>query len=261
MTLRPALELSDRSRIVVAGDWHGDARWARDVLEAAAAARVDLVIQVGDFGIGGFGMSGPSMVRQVDKACHKFGCRVVVVPGNHDDYDHLARRPFDEAGMIHLGRYIRAVPRPFRFEVGRRRFGALGGAVSVDREDRVEGVDWWPQEAPAWSDVQSLGTGPLDVLIGHDLPAEVRVTPGGYDIDAATLARAAEVRAMLSTAITQTRPQVVFGGHWHERLSHHYMLEDGTAVRCEALDMERTPGNAVVLDLISLSVSPLELHP
>ena len=59
-----------------------------------------------------------------------------------------------DAGLFdaHPGQAIRVsevtwlLPRPARLRIGGRKILSLGGAASVDREWRVPGVSWWPDE-------------------------------------------------------------------------------------------------------------------
>lgn len=39
------------TRIALAGDWHGNTRWALHALEAAARQGCDTVVHLGDFGL------------------------------------------------------------------------------------------------------------------------------------------------------------------------------------------------------------------
>ena len=51
---------------------------------------------------------------------------------------------------------------------------ALGGAVSLDRAGRTEGVDWWPQEEITPRQAASvIEAGPAAVMVTHECPAGI----------------------------------------------------------------------------------------
>jgi len=74
------------------------------------------------------------------------------VDGNHDNFDALDSLPEEEwhGGMVHkLRPSVIHLMRGYLFEVAGRSLLAFGGAVSIDKVFRVEGIDWWPQEVPS----------------------------------------------------------------------------------------------------------------
>lgn len=248
---------ADGQHIVVAGDWHGSTTWAVEVIRRTAAQRISTVVHVGDLGIGPWVGRPDTFLPALDAALDRFGCRLLVVPGNHENYDTLVAAPRDDDGTIVLGEHIRALPRGHRWTVGGRRFGALGGAVSVDRDNRLPGGSWWAAEAITLDDVEALGDEPLDVFVTHEAPDGVwLVSQMNVPDDAG---RAADYgRRLVRRAVENTRPAVHFCGHWHQRWTDDLTRDDGGTTRVEVLDSEETPGNAVVLSLVDLSVSSLK---
>ena len=241
------------SAVVVAGDWHGSQSAARSVLQRARARGVSVVLHVGDLNVRAGG-GRTSIVRMIDSVAGKAGLRVLVSPGNHDDWDVVDAAPLDDDGLHVLGRRVRAVPRGARFTIGGRRFGALGGAVSVIGPRR-RGARWWPQEVVTAEHVRRLGTEPLDVLLTHDAPAGVPLHSGYIPaIDA--IADAAALRARLHAAVRRTCPRLLFCGHWHTYLTHDLPHDRGVCT-VHVLDREHRPGNAVVLDLTTMNVEVL----
>ena len=79
--------------------------------------------------------------------------RVVFLDGNHERYDHWASRPVEERFGGRVQRLAPASPlfrlmRGEVYELGGATVFCMGGATSVDRALRTEGVDWWPCELP-----------------------------------------------------------------------------------------------------------------
>src|SRR5207302_2100931 len=98
------------------------------------------------------------------------------------------------------------------------RFGALGGAFSIDWRDRTPGKSWWPEEVTTASDVERLGGEPLDVLVAHEAPAGVPLA--GFRLPVEDEVRSEEVRQLVRAAVQATRPRLVLHGHWQKRNSH-----------------------------------------
>lgn len=119
-------------RVVLAGDWHGNMRWAREAIPAAARTGASTILHVGDFGFWP-GNEGAYFLRAVDHWARQVqrpkGApgieRILVTLGNHEDYDGLDRAR-DEAGAgpgvaVRVSEVVWALPRPFAFTFGGRR--------------------------------------------------------------------------------------------------------------------------------------------
>lgn len=145
------------------------------------------------------------------------GC-VYWIDGNHENHDALAEVDQSADGTVAINDRCRYLPRGLRWEWRGVRFGALGGAFSVDRRERVEGESWWAGEITSDADVQRLGEDPLDVLVTHDAPDGVPLKGLGLPVVNQVLAD--EVRARLRSAVESTEPNLLLHGHWHHRYSH-----------------------------------------
>lgn len=256
--------LADADRVVVLGDLHGDVVAFRLLVERAVQEMrlTRLLVSVGDFGIGPWPAENQDKVlRRADDLLDEAGAFLLLTPGNHENWDTLdqaAAQRSDGLGFAVLGRHgrVRVSPRGHRFQVGGLAFGSLGGAVSVDQSHRRAGSSWWPQEAPREADLVRLGDQRLDVLVTHDVPAGVPLVSDGRWAPA-LIAQSDNVRALLAQAVINTRPTVVFAGHWHQRLTHDLIRGDGGTTRVEVLSEEHTTGNAISLDLLTLAVTGL----
>jgi len=164
------LDLPDQ-RVAVCGDWHGDFDWLRTVRSAVQVAAPDVttILQLGDWW----------MDRDAcDAVFAGSGIEwVYVTLGNHEPWPEIT--PLLDA---HPGQAIRVsevtwlLPRPARLRIGGRDILSLGGAASVDREWRVPGVSWWPDEVITEQQVaDAIAGGPADVMITHESPARTPV--------------------------------------------------------------------------------------
>lgn len=232
--------------------------WATQVLFSAARSGIDTIIHVGDLKVLWPEDEGPDGYRYdnlLDEVLKANGQTLLFIDGNHDNHAALRKLPVNDAGFGVLTENMLYVPRGHRWIMGGQRFGGLGGAYSIDRFFGVEGIDWWAEEEVTAEDVAALGNGPLDVLITHDVPQGTDVA-SMLGISRKDELASTATRLLISDAVTNTAPALVFSGHWHQRVTHRLPFRE-TVV--EVLDREFRDGNAVVLDLQTLTVSPYKV--
>jgi len=244
-------------KVVIAGDWHGNLPWMRQALTCAARDGYKVMVHVGDLKVlwkdeypdfpeaGGF-------TAELARLLEELGLVFIFIDGNHDVHPALRALPLNTDGFGVISDRLLYAPRGHRWSLGGVRFGALGGAYSIDRYRGTEGWDWFLDEATVPADVARLGTDPLDVLITHDIPAGIDVDMGFMQVPEAIERESYIVRSLLRDAVRNTEPMLVFSGHWHQRRTG---LMPGMETRVHVLDKEHTAGNLVVLDLESLVVA------
>jgi hypothetical protein len=235
-------------RILLAGDWHGNRAWAETCFEAAATEGCQAVLQLGDFGL--WPGREDDWLDHVDQLAAGAGTRLVWIDGNHENHDALElwRAKADEHGMVAMRDHVQWASRGARWEWAGVRFGALGGAVSIDRFLRRPGVNWWAAEVPTQSDVDRLGDAPLDVLVTHAAPTTPALPYRRLPLPPSIIADSREVRALLDQAVSRTAPELVVHGHYHVRL--HAVME-GRTIEGLAHD-KSTPAEALaIMDLAS----------
>lgn len=255
-------------RVLFAGDWHGDEAWAAEVIGRAAAAGCGTVVQVGDFGFGFFWLGDDPdepgdwaprcpFARAVSSLATGAGVRVVFIDGNHDNHVLLGRlvelRPErSPEGFVLVEDGLWWAPRGHRWEWDGVRFGALGGAFSVDRQRRTTGLNFWPEETVSAADVARLGSAPLDLLVCHDAP----VRPAGVEPLPRRLLREPDEasRGHVAAAVAATAPRLVVHGHLHHRYSSEVPVPGGTA-RVEGLasNLEGDDRALLALDTATLA--------
>lgn len=125
--------------------------------------------------------------------------------------------------------------------------------MSVDKNARKEGVDWFPQEEI--TDAQealAIAGGHADVLLSHDAPASepLSLMPPS-DLWLPMIPRAEIHRERLERVCLAVRPGHVFHGHYH--LSHEkLMMAPWGPCRFIALDRDGTQGNWGILDTTTM---------
>jgi hypothetical protein len=207
-----------------AGDWHGNTAWAVETITTLAAREVRVVVHCGDFGVWP-GERGTAYLRGVNAVLAEHDMVLGFVDGNHEDHVQLAALERKD-GVGWLAERVAHLGRGARWDWAGVRFGALGGAVSVDKRMRAEGRNWWPGETATETDVRRLvDGGPVDVLVCHDRPAGAplpflawvsKMWPEDVQVEAAAH------RDLLQTAVDGTRPHVIVHGHYHNHRDHSH---------------------------------------
>lgn len=251
----------ENTPFVVAGDVHGDTGWVLRLVRAAAAAGARRIFQVGDPGVCWPGKEKYKFDRRLDRALGERGVDLVFVDGNHDNHFELRRLHVEVDGLARVREAVRYLPRAGRLEYCGLRFGAAGGALSVDKDYRSEGKDWWPNEEVAYDDVEKLiADGPLDVILAHDVPINFRGLESGFkDLPQEIVEQANISRRLIQNAVDELKPAHVFAGHWHQRRIDVLEHADGSTTRVDVLDMNGSKsGNAV---LVWPGTPPLRIEP
>lgn len=168
---------------MVVGDLHGDTTAALGVIRSAVRHKVDLIVQVGDFGYW-HGPSGDRFLYVLNRELGRASLDLWFVDGNHENHDRLHALPTDpETGRRSVREHIHHLPRGHRWLWGDTAWLAAGGAFSVDRHRGTEYVDWWPTETMSAAEVYMATQRRADVVIAHDAPWGTPYLAELYDQD------------------------------------------------------------------------------
>lgn len=249
---------TEPTSVAVAGDWHGNASWAiKCIRHLAEHTDVTLLLHLGDFGYMGEGFD--RYIHKVSREAAKAGVTIWVLPGNHENYDWLAKQPIDNQGRTITSPGILALPRGNRFTVAGVTFCAVGGAVSVDKGSRTFGRSWWPQEEITETEMNTISAGPpVDVLLTHDAPmgcATPRMDRRSFlDWVGPVVASEADAhQTRVRNIVDALHPRLLLHGHMHARYSEtvEWVTPDYKpyACRIEGLACDDMEGNQILLDL------------
>ena len=172
-------------KVRLIGDIHGDFVALENILEG-----VDYSVQVGDYGIG-FGSNPPA------KTNHRF------IRGNHDNLSECK----DYHNFIPDGTVEDTIHGKIMF---------VGGAWSIDRAWRTEGLDWWADEQVSNGKASEL----IDlyeqvkptIMITHDIPKSVAIKIFTKSIKNTNSNITNE---MLDSMFQIHKPKYWAFGHWH----------------------------------------------
>ncbi|WP_251443306.1 metallophosphoesterase [Microbacterium sp. USTB-Y] len=242
------------TRVAVVGDLHGNVGWAQVLARTlpSLAPDVTTMLQLGDW------QMPPA---ETDEVFAETGIeRIYVTLGNHDRWNEITpllnRHP---GAAVRVSKMTWLLPRPARLTIGGRRVLSVGGAASVDRESRIEGLTWWPDEAITDEHVAAaIAGGSADLMLTHESPAGtpvrpvqriLRTNPHGFPQSA--LDASASSRARVSEVWDAVRPELLMHGHLH--VAGGGKTEDGRRVASFGRDTHE--GNLGILDMKTLKVS------
>lgn len=182
--------------------------------------RDDYVIVLGDFGL----------LWRKDKTYEHWlkwleskPFTVLWIDGNHENHEWLRSIPTTKwrGGRIRrIGKNIIHLDRGSIFDFGGKYFFVMGGAASVDRESRIEGISWWPQEVPSYAESEKALRSierhhadglRIDYVLTHTCPTEV-IRPM-FDVrpmDDPTTKLLSSVNALVADEMAGW-----YFGHWH----------------------------------------------
>lgn len=220
--------------MALAGDWHANVDHAVAAIRYAKEQGANVLVHVGDFGF----RFERRFVEAVIVQLFRLDMPLMFVEGNHDDPSPL-NDPLAPNGLCEIGQNLWHIPRGFRWRWAGKTWLGCGGAHSVDRQWRIPGYSWWPEETITEADVDRCSTGPADVLVCHDTPAGYRI-PGlgdGSVFPASEIAAAERHRDVLRRIVDATHPRTIVHGHYH--LAYDVDVDLGYGpVRVVGLDMD-----------------------
>jgi Icc-related predicted phosphoesterase len=256
------------TKILFAGDLHGSWTHLNKVFYRAQEVEADLIFQVGDFGWG-WSFEGPMYVldgrvinapengalkfrndwfsEKVADLVRETGIKFYWIDGNHENHTGLrfviSHLIPESDGTYQINPGVFYIPRGTMMEWDGAKFLCCGGASSVDKNYRTEGVSWWPEEELTLEEVdRCIALGKSDFLVTHDFPWEVTVVDRHLDPywGEERAAATAHHRQMISNIAYACDPKVVLHGHLHKSYNEVITINNHD-VLVRGLDCDATP--------------------
>lgn len=211
------------------GDVHANRLWSTSSFYRAVDKGAERVLFLGDFGYD----FSKAFVDSLAEASRETGVKVEWIDGNHENFDKLTKIDFD------LGPEFVYHVRGSVQNIDGIAFMFLGGATSVDRQWRVRGDSWWPQEAISELDiVRAYEFGHADVILSHDAPyLPPMMNDSTAPFPKVDLQISALHREKYKVIYNNAKPSFVFHGHYHVAYSTLIMEEWGpvgiTGLNCD----------------------------
>ena len=182
------------------GDIHGAYLPYLSVIEP-----VKETVQVGDFGLG-FGTRGDP--KYVDSLFTEYEGKHRYIRGNHDSPSHCKQSShWIQDGTVEDNTMF------------------VGGAASIDRAWRTEGLNWWADEELSIAQLNDLvylyDTVKPDIMVTHDCPeflaneVMIPLVNGIKNFPSVT-------RQAFDSMFSLRKPEIWIFGHWHHPLDYMY---------------------------------------
>ena len=204
--------------IYITGDTHGEqARFSPAAMPGEENfGREDTLIICGDFGY--IFEANERENAFLDVLAEK-PYRICFCDGNHENFPAIYAYPKEKwnGGFVHrIRRNVLHLMRGQIFEIEGKRIFTMGGAYSIDRYMRLEGLSFWREELPtndeyreAAQNLEEVGKR-VDCIITHTAPREVIRRMGHYpDM------HDAELTGFLEWIMYEVKFERWFFGHWH----------------------------------------------
>lgn len=162
--------------IFVTGDTHGDIDFgklsSKEWPEGKKLTKNDYLIILGDAAIVWYGGRKDQYLK---KWYDEKPWTTLFIDGNHENHHSLAIYPVEEwnGGKVHkISDSVYHLMRGEYYNIDGRTFWTMGGAESVDRAYRTEGVSWWPEEMPSREELEHG----LETLDKHNMEVDYVLT-------------------------------------------------------------------------------------
>lgn len=213
--------------LFITGDTHGNfsrfsnTSWPLNTL----LTKDDYVIVAGDFGL----IFHPEQSKDEiwwTKWLSKKPWNILAVDGNHEHHTKLNQLPREEkfGGIVgKIADNIFHLRRGEIYEICNKKILTFGGATSIDKAHRTEGISWWAEEVPNYNDmdhcIESMDKHQrkVDLIIAHTCPQALASVIAGR-IGSPVIED--PTQRMLDHITSYCEFQHFFCGHWHQNVSY-----------------------------------------
>lgn len=132
----------------------------------------DYIIVLGDMGL--FWRNDKKDAENfIKKFEEKYNFNLYFIDGNHENFKLLNQLPIDENGMGYVSDHIRHLRRGCRYNIDGKDILTVGGADSVDKFRREEGLSWWKEEEITEAEIDAIAAGHYDYVLSHSCPLSI----------------------------------------------------------------------------------------
>lgn len=159
--------------VYITGDCHGKFDKIEFFANRMKLTENDYVIVLGDMGL---------FWRHDKKDANAFisyfernyNFNLYFIDGNHENFKLLNRLDEDENYMGDISEHIKHLKRGRTYNIDGKRILAIGGADSVDKFRREEGLSWWKEEQITDEDIERIDSSKrFDYVLSHTCPTSI----------------------------------------------------------------------------------------
>lgn len=196
-------------RTLLVGDIHGDLKNMKTLFGIAISQKCSRIHCLGDFGFFPNLKECQTFLETTSRMALENGISVSFTDGNHENHELL--NAFESVGEVFVlpgiewwwrGKYLENVL-------------SIGGANSIDKNHRIKGRDWFPEEMISNKDFYKCSE-KADFIFSHDCPLGIDF---GFKGDEMTIKN----RKAILEICEVVQPKILFHGHYHK--FHDRVLE------------------------------------
>ena len=210
--------------IYITGDTHGEFKHrfnTENFPEQKEMSKDDYVLICGDFGgVWDVGWESKHEKYWLDWFEER-SYTLLFIDGNHENFEQLNSYPVDEwnGGKVHFVESdIIHLMRGQVYDIDGTIFFTFGGAYSIDKMYRTEGISWFPEEMPTaeeyeegWNNLENVDFS-VDYILTHSAPREVAAAMGYGEMSDGEIA----LRQYLQRVADEADFEAWYFGHFHE---------------------------------------------
>lgn len=158
--------------IFLTGDCHADFRKIYNFADRMELNENDYIIVLGDMGLfwRNDRKDADIFIRDFEERCN---FNLYFIDGNHENFKILNSLPIDENGMGHISDHIKHLRRGCHYNIDGKDILSVGGADSVDKFRRVEGLSWWREEEITSKEIEAIAADHYDYVLSHSCPLSI----------------------------------------------------------------------------------------
>lgn len=175
--------------IYVTGDIHGEIERFKQLKDMGIYPHTeDIFIICGDFGLVWCSTESQHEADSLDWMANQ-AYTILFVDGNHENFDRLRQYPMDQryGGKVQIIRpNVLHLLRGEVYDIAGKTFFAFGGATSTDKDRRIQGISWWPEEIPSLDEFAYAKDNlarvqrHIDYVVTHTAPQRWKMRELGY---------------------------------------------------------------------------------
>lgn len=192
-------------KTLIVGDIHGKFKLFNRLIEFH---KPDIVLTTGDIGI--------FKEEEFDDILPK-NTKVYLTFGNHDNWEISDFLDKDEITEVRPNLFYQPRGSIITLSDGRTVL-SFGGAKSLDKDDRIQGLSWWPGEDISYTDIDRFMNKPLpkiDIMVAHQAPSDFKL-PKYFGSPLFSDRSPDSNREALSVVYNRAKPSLYFFSHWHK---------------------------------------------
>lgn len=201
----------NKDMLLFIGDIHGDFHFLN---ECCYKVEKSLMVQVGDCGLGFHSTTyEEEYLKKINNTCEQFNNQLLLLFGNHDSRDRFSffrqKNIFNNITFLDDYDVVKYKDKTIQF---------IGGAISVDRTGRKEGISYWENEGVVFN---RDACQKVDILVTHTAPSHCfpqqfnEMVYGWAREDAYLIEDLTDERAVMDEIFKLCSPSLHIYGHFH----------------------------------------------